>query len=122
MAGRTGNVQNEIINREHDETMSAKRSAIWGVDPDDSTENRVAVDGDGDIRAKTMDVPYATRLDDTTTANTVYMGKAPIGSSDSGSVWQIKKVDTTSGADVTWADGNNNFDNVWDNRASLSYS
>lgn len=122
MAGRTGNVQNEIINREHDEDLEAKRSAIWGVDPNDSSENRMAVDSSGKMLASTEETTYATRLDDSTTANTVYIGKATIGSATSSAVWQIKKVDTTTGADTTWADGNDNFDNNWDNRASLTYS
>lgn len=64
----------------------------------------------------------ACRIDDTTTANTTYIGKAPIGSATSGTVWQIAKLDTSSGLTKTWADGNSSFDNIWDNRASLSYS
>lgn len=65
---------------------------------------------------------YATRVDDTTTADVVYIGNAPIGSASGASVWQIKKLDTSSGVVTTWADGDALFNNVWDNRASLSYS
>lgn len=65
---------------------------------------------------------YATIIDDTTTANTTYIGKAAIGSATSSAVWQIAKLDTTSGIIKTWADGDANFDNIWDNIASLSYS
>ena len=36
-------------------------------------------------------------------------------------VWRIKRISTSSGVIVEWADGNVNFDNVWDDRASLSY-
>lgn len=37
--------------------------------------------------------------------------------------WKILRT-TISGDQYTkeWADGNENFDNVWDNRASLDYS
>lgn len=51
-----------------------------------------------------------------------YVGKADIGSATSSPLWQIFKLDETSGAITTFADGNASFDNVWDNRTSLSYS
>lgn len=64
-----------------------------------------------------------TKIDNTTTANVIYIGKAAPGSTGSQNVWQIKKLDTSTLAlDKTWADGNANYDNVWNNRASLSYS
>ena len=76
--------------------------------------------GNGLFRKQSSNV--AMRLDNTTTANTIYIGKAPIGSVTSGAVWQIFKLDTSSGLIKTWADGDSAFDNVWNNRASLSYS
>lgn len=51
-----------------------------------------------------------------------YLGRAPTGSSTAGAVWQIRKIDETTGTIITWADGNDSFDNIWDNRESLSYS
>lgn len=51
-----------------------------------------------------------------------YVGEATFAASTSASIWRIRKIDTSTGVDVKWADGNSNFDNVWDNRASLSYS
>jgi len=51
-----------------------------------------------------------------------YIGKALPGTSTSSSLWKIAKIDTTSGISIKWADGNSNFDNIWDNRASLTYS
>lgn len=66
---------------------------------------------------------YATKIDTTTTANVIYIGNAAIASSAASAVWQIKKLDTSTLAlDKTWADGNDDFDNVWNNRASLTYS
>lgn len=62
------------------------------------------------------------RVDDTTTAGVTYIGEAAIGSTASQLVWQIIKIDESSGLLLTWADGNDYFDNSWDNRASLSYS
>lgn len=50
-----------------------------------------------------------------------YVGKAVPGSATSSAVWQIKRIkDTTD--DKDWADGNFVYDNIWDNRTSLSYS
>lgn len=60
----------------------------------------------------------AVRVDNTTTANVIYIGKAAVGSATSGAVWQMKKIDKTSGVVVTFADGNSNYDNIWDNRAT----
>lgn len=60
--------------------------------------------------------------DDTTTAGKTYVGYAPSGSLDSQTVWQIMRIDTSAGDKVEYADGNALFDNVWANRASLTYS
>ena len=54
--------------------------------------------------------------------NILYIGKAPIGSATSSAVWQIARLDTTSGELVkTWVDGAA-FTQVYDDRESLSYS
>ncbi len=65
---------------------------------------------------------YATQLDEAS-GTVTYVGKAVTGSSSASAVWQVSKI-TVSGTvtAVTYADGNLNFDNVWDNRASLTYS
>ena len=54
--------------------------------------------------------------------NISYIGIAPIGSATSAAVWQIKELDETTGAVITWCDGNDSFDNIWDNREGLTYS
>jgi len=61
--------------------------------------------------------------DESTTAGTIYGGWAPIGSATSASVWKIIKV-VKSGTSLTTyrADGNDNYDNIWDDRQLLSYS
>lgn len=60
---------------------------------------------------------------DEASASVIYVGKAAIGSATSAAVWRISKI-TTSGTvtQIMWADGDTASDNVWDNRASLSYS
>lgn len=72
---------------------------------------------------ETTGAHYAKIIDPDTTANTTYIGHAAIGSATSSAVWQVRKFVLSGGAQtVTWADGNDSFDNIWDNRASLSYS
>lgn len=56
-------------------------------------------------------------VDDVTSATVIYFGKASIASATSAAVWQIKRFTIATGV-FTWADGNANFDNVWDNRAT----
>jgi len=52
-----------------------------------------------------------------------YVGEANPGTATYTNTWRIRQI-TEVGADVSvlWADGNDNFDNIWDNRASLVYS
>jgi hypothetical protein len=79
-------------------------------------------DTDGLTPAADSDRALAVRIDDATTANITYIGKATIGSATSSAVWQIQRLDESSGLVKTWADSNASFDNVWDDRASLSYA
>lgn len=69
----------------------------------------------------TSSASYALKLDDST-PSIIYVGCAVIGTVAGDAYWQIKKIDETSGLIITWADGNAQFDNIWDDRASLSYS
>jgi hypothetical protein len=64
-----------------------------------------------------LDVRY-----DEVDANTAYLGLAAIDSNISQPVWQIKKLDFTTGVIMLWADGNSNFDNVWNDRATITYT
>ena len=66
--------------------------------------------------------PLALQLDEAD-ATTTYVGEATPGSTAASAAWRIKRiVDTAGDLAITWADGNAAFDNVWSNRASLSYS
>lgn len=56
-------------------------------------------------------------------AGTSYVGKAPIGTAASAASWQIMRLVESAGiTTITWADGDSAFNNVWNDRASLSYS
>ena len=63
---------------------------------------------------------YSVRIDEFSDT-IVYVGHADPGSSESDSVWRIKKInlDTIS---VTFADGDSEFDNSWSDRYGLEYS
>lgn len=60
-------------------------------------------------------------IDDYTTAGIVYHCVAEPGSLTSAAVWQITKLTVATGR-VTHADGDEEFDNIADNRASLTYA
>ena len=52
-----------------------------------------------------------------------YRGWADPGTLTSEPKWQIRRFQINSGlATWEWADGNDEGDNIWDDRASLSYS
>lgn len=86
---------------------------------------------DAELRATPVEVEgtfysttaqYAVIADDVTTGGVVYVGYADPGTATSAASWRIKKIDTSNYPITTWADGNSNFDNVYDNRTSLTYS
>lgn len=57
-----------------------------------------------------------------TVGEVTYVGTAPVGTATDEALWQVQKIDSTTGTVVTWADGNDAFDNVWDNYATLTYA
>jgi hypothetical protein len=93
----------------HKGTLGAKRVVTYSYDAATDTLNPTT----------DADRALATRLDDSADPIT-YIGKAVVGSAESAAVWQIAKLDTTSGLVKTWA-GNAGFTNVWEDRTSLTY-
>lgn len=64
-----------------------------------------------------------TKRVDEPNSSTTYVGTSYQDTPDTSKAeWQIKRV-TTSGSEtiIEWADGDEKFDNVWDNRTGLSY-
>lgn len=79
-------------------------------------------DGSIPVTATLGTTNYTTRIEeDSGDSNITYIGKAAIGSATSSAVWQIQKIDETTGMVITWG-GTGAFDNIWNNRESLSYS
>jgi len=68
------------------------------------------------------EIMYSKRVD-FIDDSTLYRGEAVPGSSESESVWRIRKITIAADNDVveTWAGGNDNFDKAWVDRAGLSY-
>jgi len=51
-----------------------------------------------------------------------YVGRSAPGTAQATAAWQCMKIDESSGAVITYADGNSDFDNVATDLTSLSYS
>jgi hypothetical protein len=69
-------------------------------------------------------MPTLTKRVDFVGDDTIYIGYAVPGSLTSGAVWQISKIVTSADGDVvvTFANGNALYNNIWDNRLSISYT
>jgi hypothetical protein len=91
---------------------------IAGIGPD-GTPVKVAVDATGLIGGISAE---AEVVDNTGTF--IYEGYAAFGSATSATVWKIRRsaISGTVVGPTTRADGNDNYDNVWDNRAALIYT
>lgn len=106
----------------------------------DGTDAKALVDSDGTQNVNVLNTPtvtigntptvdignkrkYAIQVAvDSGDTNITYVGEALPGTATSGALWRIQSINETSGTVVTWADGDSNFDNIWDNREGLSYS
>ena len=63
----------------------------------------------------------STRLDNAT-ASVTYVGEAALTADPSVAMWRIRELSTIGTVMIIkWADGNEDYDNVWDDRASLTY-
>ena len=70
-----------------------------------------------------MNVTYNVLIDTVTTFK--YIGESIPGGATSSALWRIKRIDQTdTGGDVNilWANGITTFNQVWDDRLSLTYS
>jgi len=78
----------------------------------------IVYDENGSLSDGSYAVQFAENSGD---SDIEYYGQAVIGSATSSAVWQIKKIDNTTGVVITWADSNSDFDNIYDNREALTY-
>lgn len=64
-----------------------------------------------------------TLLIDDADSTTTYIGKTFLGNPTSLNKWQIRKLTVVGTVtSIGWAGGDDDFNQVWDDRASLSYS
>jgi hypothetical protein len=88
---------------------------------DNQTNGSQVAQVTGSITATTVNTSYAVRSD-SASATITYVGKAEIGSNESSPVWQIMRITSgVSGETIEYA-GTGLFDQVWANRASLTYA
>ena len=75
-----------------------------------------------DLPVQVNQVVFAKRTD-IVNDNLIYKGEAYVGSSSANPVWRIRRLTISNDGDVIeeWADGNDNFDNIWNDRTGLTY-
>ena len=76
----------------------------------------------GNVVVKQSVYEYTTKVDEVD-ANTTYIGEATPGTATSEAKWRIKKISVSGTVtSISWAGGSRSFDQIWDNRLSLSYN
>lgn len=68
--------------------------------------------------------PYQQQFDYSGGTNVIYLGMADPGTSVNAAKWRIQKFayDVNNNVtSITFASGSDNFDQIWANRASLTY-
>jgi len=82
----------------------------------------VVLNSNGSIPTSSSTTNYTTRIaEDSGDSNLTYIGKAAIGSATSSAVWQIQKIDETTGMVITWAQ-TGLFTAKWDDRTTETYT
>ena len=80
---------------------------------------RVGNVSSGEAYQRIQKTNESIRVDDTGTY--VYVGYAKPGSTTSTASWKIFRVTTSNPVAIEYSDGDAFYDNIWDNRASLTY-
>jgi hypothetical protein len=76
-----------------------------------------------DIQTPLQRSPNQLTYIDQADPSNIYIGIAKIGSSGSAGIWQIRKISNVSNVLlIQFAGGVSTFTNIWNNRASYSYS
>ena len=73
------------------------------------------------VNVTSVDTTFSIRIDQISDT-LLYIGEGNLGADESAPVWSIKKMEQIGSVwRVTYADGNQNKDNVWSDRLTLSY-
>lgn len=78
--------------------------------PANNDKSKVAVTNESDSSGLRVDQASST---------VIYLGEGLFGALTSEAKWLIKKIDLSSGVVITAA--SQDYDQIWDNRASLTY-
>jgi hypothetical protein len=78
---------------------------------------------EADVTNTVLATPVAVKFDNSTDP-IAYKGEATAGTLASAASWRISRITSQANGsvDIVWADGDTDFNNIWNNRASLSYS
>jgi hypothetical protein len=102
----TKHTSQSILNDSFDDTTGVLATLPLEFDPNGSTKRTVT----GNLALKY--VVDGTKL---------YVGEATIGSVTSDPLWRIYMFDSSTGQ-IKWADGNDSFDNIFDNyKTTITY-
>lgn len=83
---------------------------------------KIAVTVEQDSPLETYSQSYKTIIDEVS-KNLSYVGDAEPSTATSSASWKIRRIQTVGTiTTVSYADGNPLFDNIWDDRLSLTYS
>ncbi len=75
------------------------------------------------IITNTTTSPTTVTYIDEASASLTYIGTAKLGATTSSAVWQIRRIQKSSTVTaIQYADGDRRFNNIWDDRTSLSYT
>lgn len=77
---------------------------------------------DGSVSTSPASANNVIMREKSTDADIIYIGEATNATATSAASWKITRLDLNTLLDVTYADGNLNYDNIWDNRESLTYT
>ena len=99
----------------------------WVAVNSDGVPVPIQLEADGSIKVTggggSSTTNYTTRIEtDSVNSNLTYIGNAVIGTAESASSWQIKRLDSTTGLIKLWANGSDDFNVEWDNRESETYA
>lgn len=73
------------------------------------------------VNVTSVDTTFSIRIDQISDT-LLYIGEGNLGADESAPVWSIKKIEQIGSVwRITYADGNQNKDNVWSDRLTLSY-
>lgn len=119
----TEDKQDTLIANQTNGSQKSQSVDSSGVNIDFATETTLNAIDTNLTEINSVITPKATLLAVDSGDSTIkYIGKAYPGSLTSAEAWMIQRMTKTTDLVLEFADGDSNFDNVWDDRESLSYS